>query len=106
MGYRYMRIILFFDLPSITLLDHKIYRRFIKDITKEGFFRLQESVYVKMAINQQSADSTMSSVKAFAPIEGNIMLLTVTEKQFSSLEILAGEVKTDVINTDSRIIKL
>lgn len=101
-----MRIILFFDLPSITSIDHKIYRHFIKNITKEGFFRLQESVYVKMAINQQAAESTMSSIKAFAPIEGNIMTLVVTEKQFSSIIIVAGESKTDVINTDSRVIAL
>lgn len=106
MGYRYMRILLFFDLPATTSLDHKIYRKFIKDIKKEGFFRLQESVYVKMAINQQLADSTISIVKSCAPLDGNIMTLVVTEKQFSSINIIIGEFKTDVINTDNRIVKL
>ena len=34
------------------------------------------------------------------------MILTVTEKQFSNMQILLGEMKTDVINTDERIISI
>lgn len=101
-----MRLLLFFDLPSITSIDHKIYRQFIKNLTKEGFYRLQESVFVKLAINQQYAESAITTVKSFSPKEGNIMILLITEKQFSALRVIAGEAKTDVINSVKRIINL
>lgn len=106
MGYRYMRILLFFDLPSITSLDHRIYRKFVKQIKKDGFYMLQESVYVKLALNQQSVDATYSMIKSYVPMEGLIMSLTITEKQFSTLKVITGEIKTDVINSDSRILSL
>lgn len=46
-----MRILLFFDLPNITLEDKKEYRNFRKFLIKEGFFMMQESVYCKLLLN-------------------------------------------------------
>lgn len=106
MGFRYMRLLLFFDLPSVTTLDKKIYRKYVKSLTSEGFYRLQESVFVKLSINQQYAESTITKVKSFSPKDGNIMILAITEKQFSSLRIITGESKTDVVNSVSRVITL
>lgn len=101
-----MRLLLFFDLPVTTSKERKSYRLFVKNIKKSGFYMLQESVYVKMAINQQLADSIVSKVKTFLPLEGNVMILTITEKQFSSIEILLGNNKTDVVNSDERVLIL
>lgn len=106
MGFRYMRLLLFFDLPSVTTLDKKIYRKYVKSLTSEGFYRLQESVFVKLSINQQYAESTITKVKSFSPKDGNVMILVITEKQFSSLRIITGESKTDVVNSVSRVITL
>ena len=41
MGYRYMRIIIFFDLPTTTSADLREYRNFRKEIIKLGFMMLQ-----------------------------------------------------------------
>lgn len=106
MGFRYMRLLLFFDLPSVTTLDKKIYRKYVKSLTSEGFYRLQESVFVKLSINQQYAESTITKVKSFSPKDGNVMILVITEKQFSSLRIITGDSKTDVVNSVSRVITL
>lgn len=106
MGFRYMRLLLFFDLPSVTTLDKKIYRKYVKSLTSEGFYRLQESVFVKLSINQQYAESTITKVKSFSPKDGNVMILVITEKQFSSLRIITGESETDVVNSVSRVITL
>lgn len=106
MGFRYMRLLLFFDLPSVTTLDKKIYRKYVRSLTSEGFYRLQESVFVKLSINQQYAESTITKVKSFSPKDGNVMILAITEKQFSSLRIITGESKTDVVNSVSRVITL
>lgn len=101
-----MRLILFFDLPVETSGEQKAYRSFMKNIRLCGFYMVQKSVYVKMVMDNQGADSIISKVKGFKPKVGNIMILSITEKQFSSIEIILGENKTDVINNDKRIITL
>lgn len=106
MGYRHMRLVLFFDLPSVTTADQKAYRWFVKSLKKEGFIMLQESVYVKMAIDKQASDFTLIKLEKIVPAKGSIMTLVITEKQFSSMKILLGEAKSDVITSVSRIVYL
>ena len=45
MSYRYMRVMVFFDLPVITSANRKDYRDFHKYLIKTGFLMMQESVY-------------------------------------------------------------
>ena len=59
MSYRYMRLLVFFDLPTITSLDKKEYRQFRKFLIKDGFIMMQESVYSKLALNQSVLNSEM-----------------------------------------------
>lgn len=106
MSYRFMRSILFFDLPQVTSSEKRIYRKFVKNIKEIGFYMIQESVYVKMSIDSQVVSSVVSKVKSFSPKNGNIIILSVTEKQFSQMDIIVGESKTDVITTDERIVVL
>lgn len=101
-----MRTLLFFDLPTYTAEDRKNYRKFVKMIKTNGFYMIQESVYCRMSIDQQMADTIANRIRISIPPEGNIMLLNVTEKQFSSMQILLGESKTDVLNSDERIVFL
>ena len=44
-GFRFMRMIVFFDLPAITVEEKRHYRQFRKLLIKNGFVMLQESVY-------------------------------------------------------------
>ncbi len=106
MNYRYMRTILFFDLPMVTKTDLKSYRHFVRDLKRIEFYMLQESVYVKMSLNMQIVDTTIARIKIFAPKKGSIICVTLTEKQFSSMDILIGENKTDVLCTDSKVVIL
>ena len=39
-----MRVMIFFDLPTETAKDRKIYNKFRKFLINEGFIMLQESV--------------------------------------------------------------
>lgn len=101
-----MRIVLFFDLPAVTKKDHKEYSKFVKHIKKEGFSMFQESVYTKLCLNETAVETTMKSIKSLLPAEGFVSCLTLTEKQFSSIQCLLGDLNTDVIMTDEKIIKL
>ena len=47
MSYRFMRILVMFDLPTETSEERRDYRKFRKNLIKNGFIMMQESVYVK-----------------------------------------------------------
>lgn len=104
MSYRYMRIIVMFDLPVVTLSDKREYYIFRKYLIKSGFLMLQESIYCKIAQNSVVADSIIENIKRNKPKAGLVQVLRVTEKQFSRMEYVVGEKKTDVIDSDERLI--
>ncbi len=101
-----MRLMLFFDLPVEKASERREYRQFVKLLKKNGFFMLQKSIYVKMGIDAQVIDLTIKKIKKEVPKNGNIMILTITEKQFSNIEIILGDFNTEVISTDERLIEL
>ncbi len=106
MSNRFMRIILFFDLPAVTKKDHREYTRFIKQIKKLGFIMMQESVYTKLALNPSVSNSAINDIKKNLPPEGVVSVLTITENQFASIDHLIGEIKTDIISNEDEVIKL
>ena len=55
MSYRFMRILVMFDLPTETSEDRRNYRKFRKNLIKNGFIMMQESVYVRLAISYRKA---------------------------------------------------
>lgn len=102
----FMRIILFFDLPSVTKKDIREYSLFVKNLKKLGFVRMQESVFTKLALNPSIVNATMKDIKKKLPPEGIVSVLTVTENQFTSMEHLIGEISTDVIMSEEKVIRL
>ena len=45
-----MRVIVMFDLPTLTKDNMRDYRRFRKFLLKNGFIMLQESIYTKLTL--------------------------------------------------------
>lgn len=101
-----MRIIVMFDLPTETPLHRHNYGKFRRYLIKSGFMMLQESIYVKLALNQNMANSILDSIKKNKPPEGLVQILSVTEKQFSKMEIITGEYSNDTVDTDERLLIL
>ncbi|MFA6866986.1 MAG: CRISPR-associated endonuclease Cas2 [Clostridia bacterium] len=101
-----MRILVFFDLPTITLEDKRSYRDFRKFLIKNGFIMMQESVYGKLALNNTVAISIKNKVRVTKPNKGLVQMLTVTEKQYQDSEYLIGSPNDKVLNNDSRLIIL
>ena len=104
MTYRFMRVIVFFDLPTTTLEDRREYNRFRKYLIKSGFVMMQESVYSKLAQNSGVADAVINNVRKNKPTEGLVQLLSVTEKQFQKMEYIIGNSKSKVLDSDDRLI--
>lgn len=106
MSYRFMRIIVFFDLPVVTNEDKREYLRFRKHLIKSGFIMMQESVYCKMALNQTAVTTIINNIKKNKPEKGLVQILSITEKQFSKMEFVTGECKSDVLQSDERLVIL
>ncbi|MCD7873152.1 MAG: CRISPR-associated endonuclease Cas2 [Clostridiales bacterium] len=101
-----MRVIVFFDLPVKTKKDCREYSRFRKHLIKSGFVMMQESVYSKLALNQNVANDIINNVKKQKPADGLVQILCVTEKQYSKMELVIGNVSNNVISTDERVVIL
>ena len=101
-----MRILVMFDLPVGTESERKNYRLFRKYLIKSGFLMLQESVYCKIAQNTTVADAIIANVRKNGPADGLVQVLKITEKQYSRMEYIVGESKSDVLDSDERLVVL
>ncbi len=86
-----MWVLVLFDLPTETKKDRKAADIFRKNLQKDGFTMFQFSVYLRHCASVESAHVHIKRVKSFLPDYGNIVLLTITDKQFSQLEIFYGK---------------
>lgn len=106
MSYRFMRILVFFDLPVVTKENRRNYARFHKFLIKNGYIMLQESVYCRLALNQTAAKIAADQIREHMPPEGVVQVLQVTEKQFSKMEYMLGECHSDIVDSDERLVIL
>lgn len=101
-----MRVLVFFDLPVITEENRRAYRKFRKFLLKNGFLMLQESAYCKLALNSTAVRTIVDNVHKNKPEEGLIQLLTVTEKQYAKMDIIIGNIKNEILDSDERLVIL
>ena len=106
MTYRFMRVIVFFDLPTVTMEERREYAKFRKYLIKSGFVMMQESVYSKLAQNAAVADSVINNVKKNKPPIGLVQLNSITEKQFQKMEYIIGTSNSVVLDSDDRLVIL
>lgn len=106
MSYRFMRILVFFDLPVATLEDRRNYRLFRKGLIQNGFLMLQESVYCRMVLNRTTEATVVHTIWSIRPPRGLVQVLTVTEKQFAGMRLITGSYESDVIDSDKNLVIL
>lgn len=87
---RYMRLMVFFDLPNETAKQRKEYRLFRKHLLKEGYLMLQESAYAKLVTNEGAAGAAVTRLRKHRPPEGLVQVLKVTERQFETMVYITG----------------
>lgn len=88
---RFMRLFVFFDLPTNTKKQRKYATRFRKHLLKEGFMMLQYSVYVRVCKGQEIVNLYTNRLEDNLPKEGHIRVLQITDKQYERMKILIGD---------------
>ena len=91
MNYKVMRMICISNLPVDTKSEQREYRKFRNYIMSEGFVMIQYSVYVRVCPKREYAQSLSKRIQKNVPKQGNIRLLSVTEKQYSEMKLLVGK---------------
>lgn len=89
--YRSVWLFAMFDLPVDTKKARKEYTRFRKALLREGFSMLQFSVYARYCPTEESSEAYRSHVRAVLPPEGQVRLISVTDRQFGKMEVYYGE---------------
>jgi CRISPR-associated protein Cas2 len=89
--YRVMWVLVFFDLPTETKKERKIYTDFRKKIIKDGFAMFQFSIYVRHCPSVENMTVHVNRIKRILPEKGNIGILCITDKQFGSMELFYGK---------------
>lgn len=89
-AYRAMWVLVFFDLPTETRKERKIYAKFRKEILTDGFTMFQFSIYLRHCFSKENAEVHIKRVKSKLPVKGHVGIMCVTDKQFGMMEIFRG----------------
>ncbi len=92
-GYRCMWIIVMFDLPVDTKAARKDYAQFRKHLLQDGFARMQYSIYVRCCPSHENMDVHLQRVQRNLPPDGEVRVLSVTDKQYERMRIFLGKVR-------------
>ena len=87
---RFMRILVFFDLPVKTAANRREATRFRKFLLGDGYHLLQYSVYARVCNGMDAVEKHRGRIRRNLPDDGAIRLMVVTEKQYESIDILLG----------------
>ena len=83
-------MIVFFDLPVKTKNERREATRFRNFLMNDGYHMLQFSVYARVCNGLDAVEKNRVLLKQNLPNNGAIRMLVITEKQYSSIEILLG----------------
>jgi CRISPR-associated protein Cas2 len=91
--YTAMWLFAMFDLPVSTPEGRYHYTKFREFLLKEGFIKMQFSVYVRYCSSRERTQAFKRRLKKALPPNGEVRLLAVTDHQFGSMEVFRGKTR-------------
>jgi CRISPR-associated protein Cas2 len=87
---KFMWLFVFFDLPTKTKKERRVYTRFRNYLLKDGFTMMQFSVYVRICKGDDNVDTHKKRVREHLPEKGHIRMVSITDQQYARMETLIG----------------
>lgn len=87
---RVMRILVFFDLPTGNANERRSYAQFREFLLNDGYYMEQFSVYTRVTLSRDSAETHIKRLRANLPLAGAVTVLTLTEKQYEMRQVLVS----------------
>ena len=101
--YRIMWVLVFFDLPTESKRERKLYADFRKKLLQDGFTMFQFSIYIRHCPSWENARVHIKRVKSFLPETGKVCIFTITDRQFENIEIFYGVKKQKSITAPMQL---
>lgn len=92
---KFMRMVVFFDLPVVAPKDRKEAAQFRKFLLKDGYHMIQFSVYTRVCNGIDAVKKHEDRLYDHLPPKGSVRLLTLTDKQYDTMKVLLGEKQFD-----------
>ncbi|MGP1515819.1 MAG: CRISPR-associated endonuclease Cas2 [Bacteroidales bacterium] len=102
-AYRVMWVMIFFDLPTETKRERKIYSDFRKKLLSDGFSMFQFSIYLRHCPSKENAKVHINRVKRILPVHGHVGILSITDKQFGEMELFFGRKEKELPNLGQQL---
>lgn len=83
-----------FDLPVVTKEARRAYADFVKFLKRDGFTRTQYSVYSRHVASKENAQVHIDRIKAHLPPDGEVRIISITDKQFERMSVFWGKMRT------------
>lgn len=90
---RFMRLMVFFDLPTITKADKRAYTLFRRFLLKDGYDMIQWSVYGRVTNGSDDTETHLKRLATNLPPAGSVRCLQISEKQFANIKLMVGTAK-------------
>jgi len=87
---RFMRLLVFFDLPTKTRQDKRAYTLFRRFLLQDGYDMIQWSVYGRIVNGGDAAEKHARRLSENLPKTGSVRYLQISEKQFTGMKLLVG----------------
>lgn len=88
---KFMRIFVFFDLPTNTKKERKEASKFRKFLIDDGYDMLQYSVYVRICKGADAIDKHRRHIQTKLPQKGSIRFLPLTNATYERMENILGD---------------
>jgi CRISPR-associated protein Cas2 len=92
-GYRFMWIVVMFDLPVVEKVERKAATDFRNALLDMGFEMSQFSVYMRFFSSQAQVDTYCTQVEKSLPVGGKVNVLQFTDKQYERIITYRGKAK-------------
>lgn len=86
-----MRLVVFFDLPSVTKPEKRAYVLFRRFLLNDGYDMIQWSVYGRLLNGKDAETKHLVRLAGNLPPAGSVRCMTVTEKQYAGMRLLVGK---------------
>ena len=80
-----MWLFVLFDLPTNSKKERKSASGFRKNLLKNGFTMMQQSVYTRHCASKESAEAHIKRIKLSLPFSGQISIIMITDKQYGNI---------------------
>ena len=88
-----MWVVTMFDLPVDTKRARRAYAQFRKFLLEDGFMKMQFSVYLRNCPSEENAAVHIQRVERRIPPDGEVRIITITDKQFERMRIYWGKMR-------------